>query len=125
MKRIITISREYGAGGGEIGKRLADELGYEYYDKSMILGVAREANVDVDHADKWDEVVPRNFGFAQSLFDFYNRPLSEKLFQAQSKVIKAFAAYYNYINTLHIRLEFFPMKQKKMPILDHLQYGHL
>ncbi|MCR5267328.1 MAG: cytidylate kinase-like family protein [Lachnospiraceae bacterium] len=88
MKRIITISREYGAAGGEIGKRLARELGYEYYDKSIILNVAREANVDVEHADKWDEMVPRNFGFAQSLFDFYNRPLSEKLFQAQSKVIK-------------------------------------
>ncbi len=90
MKNIITISREYGAGGGEIGKNLASELGFEYYDKSIILNVAREANVDVEHADKWDEVVPANFGFAQSLFDFYNRPLSEKLFSAQSKVIKRF-----------------------------------
>lgn len=88
MKKIITISREYGAGGGEIGKELARQLGYEYYDKSIILNVAREANIDVEHADKWDEVVPANFGFAQSLFDFYNRPLSEKLFEAQSKVIK-------------------------------------
>lgn len=88
MKKIITISREYGAAGGEIGKYLARELGYEYYDKSIILNVAREANVAVENADKWDEVVPANFGFAQSLFDFYNRPLSEKLFAAQSKVIK-------------------------------------
>ena len=88
MKNIITISREYGAAGGEIGKELARALGYEYYDKSIILNVAREANIDVEHADKWDEMVPANFGFAQSLFDFYNRPLSEKLFQAQSKVIK-------------------------------------
>ncbi|MBP5384918.1 MAG: cytidylate kinase-like family protein [Lachnospiraceae bacterium] len=88
MKNIITISREYGAGGGEIGKALAGELGFEYFDKSIILNVAREANIDVEHADKWDEVVPKNFGFAQSLFDFYNRPLSEKLFAAQSKVIR-------------------------------------
>ncbi|MCR5221762.1 MAG: cytidylate kinase-like family protein [Lachnospiraceae bacterium] len=88
MKKIITISREYGAGGGEIGKKLAEELGFEYYDKSIILNVAKEANIDVEHADKWDEMVPANFGFAQSLFDFYNRPLSEKLFDAQSKVIK-------------------------------------
>ncbi len=89
MRNIITISREYGAGGGEIGKELARELGFEYYDKSIILNVAREANIDVEHADKWDEVVPKNFGFAQSLFDFYNRPLSEKLFNAQSKVIRS------------------------------------
>ena len=88
MKRIITISREYGAGGGEIGKVLARKLGYEYCDKSMILNVARQANIPVDSADRWDEAVPANFGFAQSLFEFYNRPLSEKLFAAQSSVIK-------------------------------------
>lgn len=88
MKNIITISREYGAGGGEIGRDLATELGFEYYDKAIILKVAREASIDVELADKWDEMVPANFGFAQSLFDFYNRPLSEKLFDAQSKVIK-------------------------------------
>ncbi len=87
MKKIITISREYGAAGGLIGKELARELGYEYYDKSLILNVAREAGVPVENVNRWDEVVPANFGFAQSLFEFYNRPLSEKLFEAQSKVI--------------------------------------
>ena len=88
MKKIITISREYGAGGAQIGKAMAQELGFEYYDKSIILNVAREANIDVENVDKWDEAVPKNFGFAQSLFEFYNRPLSEKLFAAQSKVIR-------------------------------------
>ena len=28
---VITISREFGSGGRELGKRLADELGYDYY----------------------------------------------------------------------------------------------
>ena len=32
MKRIITISREFGAGGGEIGRKLAQALKYNYYD---------------------------------------------------------------------------------------------
>ena len=36
MKKIITISREFGAGGGEIGRRLADSRGYDYYDKELI-----------------------------------------------------------------------------------------
>ena len=37
MKKIITISREFGAGGSTIGKKVAEILGYEYYDKSIIL----------------------------------------------------------------------------------------
>ena len=37
MKKIITISREFGAGGGEIGRALAKKLNYEYYDKEIIL----------------------------------------------------------------------------------------
>ena len=37
MKKIITISREFGAGGGEIGRKVAERLGYHYYDKELIL----------------------------------------------------------------------------------------
>ena len=36
MKKIITISREFGAGGGEIGRKVAERLGYHYYDKELI-----------------------------------------------------------------------------------------
>lgn len=88
MKKIITISREFGAGGGEIGREVARRLGYEYYDKAIILRAAKEANIDVESGFRWDESVPVNFGFAQSLFDFYNKPLNEKLFQAQKQVIR-------------------------------------
>jgi cytidylate kinase len=88
MKKIITISREFGAGGGEIGRIVAENLKYEFYDKEIILEAARESNVDINSMLKWDEKVPMNFGFAQSLFDFYNKPLSEKLFQIQQQVIK-------------------------------------
>ena len=88
MKRIITISREFGASGGTIGQAVARRLGYEYYDKEIILRSARESNLDVASLEKWDEKIPMNFGFAQSLFDFYNKPLNEKLFDAQKKVIR-------------------------------------
>ncbi|HHW67803.1 MAG: hypothetical protein PWP07_2592 [Epulopiscium sp.] len=91
MKKIITISREFGAGGGEIGRKVAQALNYDHYDKELILKAAKESQVDVESLLKWDERVPRDFGFAQSLFDFYNRPLSEKLFDAQQRVIKAIA----------------------------------
>ncbi|WP_341876589.1 cytidylate kinase-like family protein [Defluviitalea saccharophila] len=91
MKKIITISREFGAGGGEIGLKVAQALNYHHYDKELILKAAKDSQVDVESLLKWDERVPREFGFAQSLFDFYNRPLSEKLFDAQQRVIKAIA----------------------------------
>ncbi len=91
MKKIITISREFGAGGTDIASRLASDLGVEYYDKALILTAASESNVDVDSLVKWDEKVPVTFGFTQSLFDFYNKPLSQQIYEAQKKVIRKFA----------------------------------
>ena len=41
MKQIITIGREFGAGGGELGRRLARELGIAYYDRDIILRTAK------------------------------------------------------------------------------------
>ncbi len=90
MKKIITISREFGAGGGEIGEKLAKALGYECYNKELILKAAAKSNVDVQSIIKWDEKVPTELGFGQSLFEFYNRPLSETLFEAQKNVIREF-----------------------------------
>ena len=84
MKKIITISREFGAAGGEIGRAIAKKLNYEYYDKEIILQAARSSNIDMESIIRWDERVPINFGFAQSLFDFYNKPLNEKLFEIQN-----------------------------------------
>ena len=77
MRKVITIAREFGAGGGEIGRKVAKELGIQFYDKDIILRTAL-ANPKLDPEDvrRWDERVPSSFGFAQSLFDFYNKPVS-------------------------------------------------
>ena len=93
MTKIITISREFGAGGGEIGKRLAEKLGWEFYDKALILEAAKEAGISGAESVIEDEIAPTNFGFGQSLFDFYNRPLNEKLFAAQKEVIRKIAEH--------------------------------
>ena len=77
-----------GAAGGEIGRAIAKELNYEYYDKEIILQAARSSNIDMESIIRWDEKVPINFGFAQSLFDFYNKPLNEKLFEIQRNIIR-------------------------------------
>ena len=43
---IITISREFGSGGRELGKRLADLLGYDYYDNEIISAVAEKSGMN-------------------------------------------------------------------------------
>ena len=47
MAKIITIGREFGSGGRELGRKLAEALGWEYYDKE-IIGIGSHAS-DVLH----------------------------------------------------------------------------
>lgn len=92
MKRIITIGREFGAGGGTLGRRLAKELGIEYYDRDIILATAKaSAHLTPEQVRRWDERVPKEFGFTQSLFNFYSKPLGEELWNAQVHAIRELA----------------------------------
>ena len=92
MRNIITISRQFGAGGSTIGQAVADRLGFYYCDKDMILRAAIESGtLSPEEVRYYDERVPREFGFGQSLFDFYNKPLDERLFAAQTEAIKKVA----------------------------------
>lgn len=47
--RIITISRQFGSGGREMGKRLSDILGWDYYDKEIINRLAEDNGLDEDY----------------------------------------------------------------------------
>lgn len=49
---IITISREFGSGGRELGKRLADLLGYDYYDREIITTLATQKGLDEGYVEK-------------------------------------------------------------------------
>ena len=46
--RIITISRQFGSGGRELGKRLAERLGWDYYDREIIDSLARAHGYEAD-----------------------------------------------------------------------------
>ena len=46
---IITISREFGSGGRELGRRLAAKLGYDYYDKEIIAAIAQNKGMDENY----------------------------------------------------------------------------
>ena len=45
MDPIITIGREYGSGGREIGKLVADKLGVPFYDKEILTRAAEESGL--------------------------------------------------------------------------------
>ena len=50
--KIITISREFGSGGRELGKRLADILGFDYYDREIITAIAANRGVDEAYVEQ-------------------------------------------------------------------------
>ncbi len=50
--RIIKVSREFGSGGRELGKRLADIMAFDYYDSEIILAVSKNSGLDIHDAEK-------------------------------------------------------------------------
>ena len=52
MNRIVTIGREFGSGGREIGKRLAEELGCAYYDKEITSAIADRSQLAEDYVNQ-------------------------------------------------------------------------
>lgn len=50
--KIITISREFGSGGRELGKRLADVLEFDYYDKEIIAAISEAQGLNEDYVEK-------------------------------------------------------------------------
>lgn len=94
--RIITISREFGSGGRELGKRLADELGFAYYDREIVSSIAEKCNLDEGYVENVLRKgltinVPVTFGHT---FYFYSDPTSEnelKVLNTQQQIIKELA----------------------------------
>ncbi len=58
MKKIITISRQFGSGGRSIGKLVADKLGYDYYDSELVERVAKETGFDPEYIADAGEYAP-------------------------------------------------------------------
>ena len=94
--RIITISREFGSGGRELGKRMADELGYAYYDREIITAIAQKRGLDekyVEHALDSSAAPQFSFTFRHSFAmpHVIQSPQTDLLLE-QKKVIDSIAA---------------------------------
>ncbi len=64
---VITIGRQFGSGGRDLGKRLADRLGMKYYDKELLHEAARRCGMSPEFFEKNDERFP---SFLNGLFSF-------------------------------------------------------
>ena len=99
-KLIITIARQYGSGGREIGERVAELLGVPLYDKEIITDAAAKGSLDEDVIKKVDESAANSLLYTLAMgsnvlgttMHFgYKMPLNDKLFILQSEVIKDYA----------------------------------
>lgn len=99
---IITIGRQFGSGGHEVGKRLADRLGIPLYDRNLIQMAAKELGVSMDAAEEVNETIVGRFlsGYVVNMGDYTsyvsnmeteNAPLSDQLFKVQSEMIRFLA----------------------------------
>ena len=96
MHKIITISREFGSGGRELGKRLAEELGIPCYDHQIIEMIAKENGFDERYVANVSEksieaAYPMTIGhrFAMPSMEIMEQPI--RVAAAQRQIIENFA----------------------------------
>lgn len=88
---VVTIGREYGSKGAEIGKKLAEELGVNYYDRDLVDKAAKEFGIEVEIANEVDETVSKKIRGFDLAYGVDQRYLSNKLIDAQSNFIEKVA----------------------------------
>lgn len=96
MDKVITISREFGSGGRELGIKLAESLGIPFYDKELIFMAAEESDMAEDAVLHYDEHLPfieepLDRQFYSPFSSVYQVPMSDQIFLAQSRVIRKLA----------------------------------
>ncbi len=97
MNRVITISREFGSGGREIGFRLAEKLGIPFYDKELISMASENSNITEDAFHANDEVIVQTerqnheYVSVNPFSPIYEIPVSDQIFIAQSQMIRRLA----------------------------------
>lgn len=67
MNKVITISREYGAGGHAIGKRVAQELGIEIYDKDIVRETVKASGYEAELVEREGEDVSKTGSILKSI----------------------------------------------------------
>lgn len=99
-KYIITIGRQFGSGGREVGKALAESLGIPCYDKELISLAAKESGIDAEVFKNVDERATNSllYSLSMGLYSFGNNfsatgdlPVNDRLYILQHQIIKKLA----------------------------------
>lgn len=99
---VICIGRQYGSGGYEIAKKTAEKLNIPFYDKELVELAAKKGNLHDETVKRVDEKAANSFLYSIVTGNYsagnlggplyYDMPINDKLFLAQSEVIKEIAA---------------------------------
>lgn len=100
MNTIITIGREFGSGGREFGRRLAEELHFEYYDKEIVEAISKHTSLSEEYVQQVIESAPHplfpiTIGQSMSYTENYQMHQIQKVYQAQCQIIKDLASKSN------------------------------
>lgn len=95
-KFVITVARQYGSGGREIGLRLGELLGIKAYDKELITMAAQKSGMSEQVLSQVDEKATSSLLYTLAMGSSYlsgtahnlNIPLNDKLFITQSEIIR-------------------------------------
>lgn len=92
-KTIVTIGRQYGSGGQEIGEKLAKELNIPFYDKELLTIAAKKSGLCEEMFQSHDEKPTNSFLYSLVMGSYGgdNLPLNHKLFLAQFDAIRSIA----------------------------------
>lgn len=91
-KRIITIGREFGSGGHEIGMRLAQRLGVPFYDREIITMAAEKGGIDEKLIRENEERMPKTLVGRMSFASLsYNPSFSDTIFLHQASALRQLA----------------------------------
>ncbi|NLL00243.1 MAG: cytidylate kinase-like family protein [Clostridiales bacterium] len=100
MGKIITISRQYGSGGREIGEKLAKRLGIPFYDKELITRAAKESGFSEAAFENVEKKATNSLLYSIAMgmnaygnhdIGFTNLSLDDQVYLAQSNVIRKIA----------------------------------
>ena len=100
MNKVITIGRQYGSGGREIGQKVAEYYGIPFYDNELITRAAKESGFAEENFAKAEDRATNSLLYSLAMginvygnqdFGFNGLSLDDRIFLAQSDVIRKVA----------------------------------
>lgn len=101
MSLVITIGRQFGSGGRDVGEKVAEYFNIPFYDKELVEMAAQKSNISKEALKEVDEHATNSFLYSLASGNYsmrginapiyYEMPINDKLFIAQADVIKEVA----------------------------------